>query len=110
MLNRVISFSLRNRLAVILMTLALIVGGIFAFTRLPIDAVPDITNNQVQVLTSAPALSPLEIERFVTTPLELSLKSLPNIVELRSLSRSGLGMKWIPFLQDSKSTRGWQKL
>jgi cobalt-zinc-cadmium resistance protein CzcA len=97
MLNRVISFSLRNRLAVILMTLALIVGGIFAFTRLPIDAVPDITNNQVQVLTSAPALSPLEIERFVTTPLELSLKSLPNIVELRSLSRSGISVITIVF-------------
>ena len=97
MLNKIIAFSLRNRLAVIFLTLALIVGGLYAFTKLPIDAVPDITNNQVQVLTSAPALSPLEVEQFVTAPLELSLKTLPNIVELRSISRPGLSVITLVF-------------
>lgn len=97
MLNKIIAFSLRSRLFVIIMTLALIVGGVYAFTQLPIDAVPDITNNQVQVLTSAPALSPLEVEKFVTAPLELSLKTLPNIVELRSSSRPGLSVITLVF-------------
>lgn len=97
MLNTIIAFSLRNRLAVIIMTLALVAGGVYAFTKLPIDAVPDITNNQVQVLTSAPALSPLEVEQFVTLPLELSLKTLPDVLELRSLSRSGLSVITLVF-------------
>src|SRR5690606_39727149 len=63
-----------------------------------IDAVPDVTNNQVQVLTKAPALSPLEVEQFVTFPMELALKSIPDLVELRSVSKAGISV-------DRKSTR-----
>ncbi len=97
MFDAIIAFSLRQRALILLLTLALIVGGIVAFSRLPIDAVPDITNNQVQVLTSAPALSSPEVERYVTFPIEVALKSLPDLVELRSLSRSGLSVVTVVF-------------
>ena len=75
----------------------LVAAGLYAATRLPVDAVPDVTNNQVQVLTQAPALSPLEVERFVTVPVELALKSLPDLVELRSLSRQGISVITVVF-------------
>lgn len=100
MLNAVIAFSLRHRALVLGCTLALLAGGVFAFSRLPIDAVPDITNNQVQILTKAPSLSALEIERFVTFPIELSVKSLPDLVEMRSLSRPGLSVITVVFEED----------
>lgn len=97
MFDAIIAFSLRQRALILLLTLALVVGGIVAFSRLPIDAVPDITNNQVQVLTSAPALSSPEVEHYVTFPIEVALKSLPDLVELRSLSRSGLSVVTVVF-------------
>lgn len=100
MLNAVISFSLRHRAVVLFCTLALLAGGIYSFSRLPIDAVPDITNNQVQILTNAPSLSALEIERFVTFPIELGVKSLPDLVEMRSLSRPGLSVITVVFEED----------
>ena len=100
MFDAIIAFSLRQRALIILLTLALVAAGINAFLRLPIDAVPDVTNNQVQVLTSAPALSALEIERYVSFPLESALKSLPDLVELRSLSRSSLSVVTIVFEDD----------
>jgi heavy metal efflux system protein len=97
MFERLIAFSLRQRVLILLGTLALIVGGLYAFTRLPIDAVPDVTNNQLQVLTQAPALAPFEVERYVTVPVELALKSLPDVVEMRSLSRSGISVVTVVF-------------
>lgn len=97
MFNAIIAFSLRQRLVVLFITAMLVVGGVYAYTKLPIDAVPDITNNQVQILTRAPALSALEIERSVTLPLELSAKSLPDVLELRSLSRPGLSVVTVVF-------------
>jgi len=97
MFDAIIAFSLRQRALVALMVLALVAGGIYAFSRLPIDAVPDITNNQVQVLTQAPALSSLEMEQFITFPVEIALKSLPDVVELRSLSRPGLSVVTVVF-------------
>jgi heavy metal efflux system protein len=97
MFDAIIAFSLRHRALIAIMVLGLVVGGTYAFTRLPIDAVPDVTNNQVQVLTQAPALSSLEIERFVTFPVEIALKSLPDVVELRSLSRPGLSVVTVVF-------------
>ncbi|MEP7217689.1 MAG: CusA/CzcA family heavy metal efflux RND transporter, partial [Bacteroidota bacterium] len=97
MVNAIIAFSLRHRAAVFLGTFALVVGGIIAFLHLPIDAVPDITNNQVQILTSAPALSPLEIEQLVTLPIELALKSLPDQLELRSISKAGISVVTVVF-------------
>ncbi len=97
MFDAIIAFSLRHRLVILFFTAALAAGGIYAYTRLPIDAVPDITNNQVQILTKAPALSAVEIERSVTLPLELSAKSLPDVAELRSLSRPGLSVITVVF-------------
>lgn len=96
-LNTIISFSLRNRGFIFAATGVLLLGGIVAFSRLPIDAVPDITNNQVQILTNAPALSALEMERYVTFPIELSVKAVPDVVELRSLSRPGLSVITVVF-------------
>src|SRR5436189_3918723 len=97
MFDSIIAFSLRKKPLILLLTLGLAIGGGYAFSQLPIDAVPDITNNQVQVLTSAPAFSPYEVEHYVSAPLEVALKSLPNIVELRSLSRPGLSVITIVF-------------
>src|SRR5690625_319888 len=100
MFEKLIAFSLRQRVLVLMGTLALIIGGFYAFTRLPIDAVPDVTNNQVQVLTKAPALSPLEVEQFVTFPMELALKSIPDLVELRSVSKAGISVITVVFQED----------
>jgi cobalt-zinc-cadmium resistance protein CzcA len=95
--DRIVAFSLRQRVLVLFATVGLVAAGLYAATRLPVDAVPDVTNNQVQVLTQAPALSPLEVERFVTVPVELALKSLPDLVELRSLSRQGISVVTVVF-------------
>ncbi|MGB3542410.1 efflux RND transporter permease subunit, partial [Rubrivirga sp.] len=97
MFDRIVAFSLRQRVLVLFATAALVAAGLYAATRLPVDAVPDVTNNQVQVLTQAPALSPLEVERFVSVPVELALKSLPDLVELRSLSRQGISVITVVF-------------
>ena len=97
MFDRIVAFSLRQRVLVLFATVGLVAAGLTAATRLPVDAVPDVTNNQVQVLTQAPALSPLEVERFVTVPVELALKSLPDLVELRSLSRQGISVVTVVF-------------
>lgn len=97
MFDSIIAFSLRRQVVVLIGTFMLIAGGLWAFTQLPIDAVPDITNNQVQILTKAPALSPLEVEQFVTFPLEVALKSLPDLVEFRSASKQGLSVITVVF-------------
>ena len=97
MFDRIVAFSLRQRVLVLFATVGLIAAGLYAATQLPVDAVPDVTNNQVQVLTQAPALSPLEVERFVSVPVELALKSLPDLVELRSLSRQGISVITVVF-------------
>ncbi|MBK6495525.1 MAG: efflux RND transporter permease subunit [Gemmatimonadetes bacterium] len=89
-MNRVIAFSLSNRLLVLALTLGLAGIGIWSALRLPIDAVPDVTNVQVQVNTNAPALSPVEVERQITLPVELAMFGLPNLEEIRSLSKFGL--------------------
>jgi cobalt-zinc-cadmium resistance protein CzcA len=97
MLNSIIQFSIRNKLIVGLLILALIGWGSYALTRLPIDAVPDITNNQVQVLTVAPSQSALDIERLVTFPIEQTMATIPGIEEIRSFSRFGLSVVTIVF-------------
>ena len=79
------------------MTLALIIWGVWSATKLPIDAVPDITNNQVQVFTLSPSLAAQEVEQFVTAPIERSLASLPDLVEVRSISRFGLSVITVVF-------------
>ena len=97
MINKIIQFSIQNKFAVGIFTIALIVYGIYSATRLPIDAVPDITNNQVQVFTLSPSLAAQEVEQFVTAPIERSLASLPDLVEVRSISRFGLSVITIVF-------------
>jgi cobalt-zinc-cadmium resistance protein CzcA len=97
MLNSIIQFSLRNKLIVALFIIALIGWGSYAVTQLPIDAVPDITNNQVQVLTIAPSQSALDIERLVTFPVEQTMATIPGIEEIRSFSRFGLSVVTVVF-------------
>ncbi|ATL47681.1 CusA/CzcA family heavy metal efflux RND transporter [Chitinophaga caeni] len=100
MLEKIIAFSIRQKLIVGIMTLALLGWGIFSLTRLPIDAVPDITNNQVQVITVSPSLAAQEIEQFVTFPVEQSMATIPGMVELRSISRFGLSVLTVVFEDD----------
>ncbi|WP_020602498.1 CusA/CzcA family heavy metal efflux RND transporter [Spirosoma spitsbergense] len=100
MLNHIILFSIRNKLIVGLLTVALIIWGGWSITQLPIDAVPDITNNQVQVITTSPSLSAPDIERLVTFPVEIGLANLPGLIELRSFSRFGLSIVTVVFRDD----------
>ena len=96
-LNRIFEFSLRNRFLVLVFA-ALIVGvGIHSLGRLPIDAVPDVTPNQVQILTNAPGLGPVEVERFITFPVETAMSGLPGIEIIRSVSRFGLSAVTVYF-------------
>lgn len=97
MLNAIIHFSIRNKLIVGLMVLALMIVGVIETTKLPIDAVPDITNNQVLVITTAPSLGAPDVERFITVPIEQATRNVPGIVEQRSFSRFGLSLVTIVF-------------
>ncbi|TAL63443.1 MAG: efflux RND transporter permease subunit, partial [Bacteroidetes bacterium] len=97
MIDKLISFSIRNKIIIGLFTIALIVWGSYSITQLPIDAVPDITNNQVQVTTVAPTLSAQEVEQFITSPIEFSLTTIPDVIELRSISRFGLSVITVVF-------------
>lgn len=101
MLAAIISFSLRNKLVIGLFVAALIALGAWSFYRLPIDAVPDITNNQVQVVTLAPDLAAREIEQFITYPVEQVLATIPGKTEIRSISRSGLSVVTIVFTEST---------
>ncbi|RYZ06261.1 MAG: efflux RND transporter permease subunit [Myxococcales bacterium] len=101
MLDWLVRISLRHRLVVLLLALGIVVGGVVAFVRLPIDAFPDTTPVQVQVNTVAAALSPLEIERQVTFQVEQALSGLPGLEEVRSLSRFGLSQVTLIFADGS---------
>lgn len=97
MLNHILDFVMRQRVAVLLATLVLLGVGGWAMLRLPIDAVPDITNPQVQINTAVPALAPEEVEKLVTFPIESEMAGLPEMVELRSLSKFGLSQVTMTF-------------
>lgn len=97
MINALIKFSVKQRLLVVLLTVLLVAAGVYCLRKLPIDAVPDVTNVQVQVLTAAPALAPLEVERLITFPVEVSMGGLPGIEEIRSISKFGLSAVTIIF-------------
>ncbi|WP_316740973.1 CusA/CzcA family heavy metal efflux RND transporter [Pedobacter antarcticus] len=101
MLNRIIQFSVHHKLVIGLFMAIWILYGIFEVSRLPIDAVPDITSNQVQVITTAPALGAQDVERLITFPLEQALSSIPGLKESRSLSRFGLSLISITFDDDA---------
>nr|MBP9192266.1 efflux RND transporter permease subunit [Ignavibacteria bacterium] len=97
MINKIIAFSIKQKLVVAFLVLMLILLGIFSAIKLPIDAVPDITNNQIQIITSSPTLSATEVERFITYPVEIAMKSLPDIVEMRSISKFGISVVTVVF-------------
>src|ERR1700704_4882788 len=101
MLNGIIAFSIRNKLIIGILTLALVVYGGYSVNKLPIDAVPDITNNQVQVITLSPSLAAPEVERLVTFPVEQTMATIPHITEMRSFSRFGLSVVTIVFTDDT---------
>ncbi|HPR26056.1 efflux RND transporter permease subunit, partial [Lentimicrobium sp.] len=97
MLERIIGFSIRNKLIVILFTLSVAGFGLFSITQIPIGAVPDITNNQVQVITTSGNLSTQDVEQFITYPVELEMANLPGVKEIRSVSKFGLSVVTIVF-------------
>jgi cobalt-zinc-cadmium resistance protein CzcA len=97
MINKIIHFSVFNRGLVLLFTAMMAIAGVYAFKSLPIDAVPDITNNQVQVNTSVPGLAPEEIERSITFPIESSMRGLAGVEQVRSITRFGLSQVTVVF-------------
>jgi len=97
MLDRIIHFSIKNKLVIGFFVLALVIWGGYSLSRLPIDAVPDITNNQVQIITQAPNLGAQEVEQFITAPVELAMANIPEMVEKRSISRSGISVVTLVF-------------
>jgi cobalt-zinc-cadmium resistance protein CzcA len=97
MIHRIIEFSIKNKFIVGLFILALIGWGTYSLTRLPIDAIPDITNNQVQIISIAPSLAVQEVESFITAPIEVAVANISGIIELRSISRLGLGVVTVVF-------------
>ncbi len=99
LVERVIAFSIRNRLLVIFFVLLVGAFGLRAAQKLAIDAVPDVTNVQVQILTNAPALGPLEVEQFITFPVETVMSGLPDLAEIRSVSKFGLSAVTVVFAE-----------
>ncbi|MEG1021280.1 MAG: CusA/CzcA family heavy metal efflux RND transporter [Myroides sp.] len=97
MLDTIIKFSIKNKFIIGLMTLLLIIWGVWSATRIPIDAQPDITNNQVQIITLCPTLAGQEVEQLVTFPVEQSIVNLPDVEEIRSISRFGLSVVTVVF-------------
>jgi cobalt-zinc-cadmium resistance protein CzcA len=94
-----IDFALNNRFLVVIGSVLLAAAGFWAVSQLPVDAVPDVTNVQVQVMTTAPALGPLEVEQFITVPVETSMSGMPRVEEIRSVSQFGLSVVTIVFAE-----------
>ncbi|CAM3995430.1 MULTISPECIES: CusA/CzcA family heavy metal efflux RND transporter [Flavobacterium] len=97
MLDKIIHFSINNKFIVGLFTFILAIVGMYSAYNLPIDALPDITNNQVQIITTSPTLATQEVEQFITYPIEQAVKPIPNVIELRSISRFGLSVITVVF-------------
>ena len=108
MLSGVIEWSLSNRALVIALFVLMSLGGLYAATRIPVDAVPDLVNVQVQVVTEAGTLPPLEVERLITYPVELAMSGLPGVEELRSVSRLGISLVTIVFAEGTDILRARQ--
>jgi cobalt-zinc-cadmium resistance protein CzcA len=105
MIQSIIRFSVEQKLIIALLVAGLIGAGVYSLRQLPIDAVPDITNNQVQVVTVSQSLAPQEVEQFITYPVEVAMANIPNVTEIRSISRFGLSVvtivfeDWVPILE-----------
>jgi cobalt-zinc-cadmium resistance protein CzcA len=97
MIESIIRFSIKNKFIIGLLVIGLAGWGTYSLTRLPIDAIPDITNNQVQVISLAPSLAVQEVESFITAPIEVAVANIPDIIELRSISRLGLSVVTVVF-------------
>ncbi|MDF7815786.1 CusA/CzcA family heavy metal efflux RND transporter [Hymenobacter sp. YC55] len=108
MLSSIIAASIRNKLFVVLLVVGLIAWGGYSAVHLPLDAIPDITNNQVQVLTQSPALAAQEVEQLLTVPLELQLRTVPGVKEIRSTSRFGLSVITVVFDDEADTYRNRQ--
>lgn len=100
MIDSIIKFAVSQRLIVLMAVIGLTAAGLFSFQRLPIDAVPDVTNVQVQILTVAPSLAPLEVERLITFPVEVGISGVPGIRGVRSISKFGLSAVTVVFNED----------
>ncbi|WBL22783.1 CusA/CzcA family heavy metal efflux RND transporter [Zunongwangia sp. HRR-M8] len=100
MINRIIDFSVNNKFIIGLFTIVLIAAGVWSMQQVPVDAQPDITNNQIQIITQAPNLGTEDIEQFVTYPVEVAMGNLPEVKEIRSVSRFGLSVVTIVFNDD----------
>ena len=101
MFQKLIEYSIRHKLVVGVLTVALVAWGIWSLVHLPFDATPDITDNQVQVITQAPSLGAQEVEQYITTPIEMALANVPKLKERRSISRSGLSVITLVFDDDA---------
>ncbi|MBX7126837.1 MAG: efflux RND transporter permease subunit, partial [Cyclobacteriaceae bacterium] len=100
MIDRIIHFSITRKLITGGLIAAMATWGVFSLSRLPVDAVPDVTSNQVDVITNSPSLAALEIERFITSPLEMAMSNIPGLVEVRSVSKFGLSVVKLVFEDD----------
>ncbi|TGD78807.1 CusA/CzcA family heavy metal efflux RND transporter [Hymenobacter wooponensis] len=105
MLSKIIAASIHNKLFVVLLLVALVGWGGYSAAHLPLDAIPDVTNNQVQVITQSPALAAQEVEQLLTVPLELQLRTIPGVTEIRSISRFGLSVITVVFEDDIDTYR-----
>src|SRR5437660_937264 len=101
LLRAIVSWALRNRPIVLVATALFLALGLHSAARLPVDAVPDVTNVQVQIITAAPALSPVEVEQYVTIPVERAMAGVPKSTEVRSTSKYGLSVVTIVFRDDT---------
>ena len=108
MATKLVDWSLHNRFLVMVLGVLLVAGGLASVQRLPIDAVPDVTNVQVQVLTKAPALAPLEVEQLITFQVETAMAGLPDIEEVRSVSKFGLSAVTVVFTEGTDIYRARQ--
>lgn len=97
MFQKLITYSIRHKLVIGVLSIALAIWGVWSLVHLPFDSTPDITDNQVQVITQAPSLGAQEVEQYVTTPIEMALANIPRIQERRSISRSGLSVITLVF-------------
>ena len=101
MFQKLITYSIHHKLVIGVLTLALIAWGAWSLSRLPFDSTPDITDNQVQVITQAPSLGAQEVEQYITTPIEMAMANIPRLQERRSISRSGLSVITLVFDDDA---------